>query len=378
MLVGNGRVGKSTRSNQLLLHEIRPNDPFQAENGAQPVTMKFQYAGPFKFGQLAQLHNVDLKVESDPDIFLIDCEGLHSLGKTTPVLKQATFALSQMVSMTILVMKEQVNHDNIDSVRSLFVLSHAFSRDLPGFAVGTTIMMREVGVRYPRGKKLTLNEKNTLRQKADIDERTKILGTLNRHNVAFSEDNFLVLAQPEFDEPDLYWKSIEDLILFMGSIAGKRGTISGESLLDLFNEAQPSIMQITDFAKPSIPFDIIIQNITSRYLKEASSTAIEDGKTEIQAGISQLKSAKLRTGLDVQFVGNLIVRCLRVFEEKAEQLFPHLLEYSPEQSENHRILIKNTIEQFSNQLFVQQCITVLVPELAIEIFEEFRRILKKR
>jgi hypothetical protein len=49
--------------------------------------MKFEYAGPFKFHQLSQIHNLDLYLESDPDIFLIECEGLHSLGNTPAVLK---------------------------------------------------------------------------------------------------------------------------------------------------------------------------------------------------------------------------------------------------------------------------------------------------
>jgi septin family protein len=128
MFVGNSRVGKSAHLNQLLLHKLKSDIPFEAFSGADPVTMKFQYLGPWKFRQLSQIHSIDLHVTSDPDIFLIDCEGLHSLGKTTAVLKQATFSLSQMVSMTVLVMKEQVNHENIENVRSLFVLSHAFSR----------------------------------------------------------------------------------------------------------------------------------------------------------------------------------------------------------------------------------------------------------
>jgi hypothetical protein len=139
MLVGNSRAGKSTRVNQLITHELRSSGPFQAESGADPVTMKFQYVGPFKFQDLSQIHSVDLPLNSNPDIFVIDCEGLHSLGKTTTTVKQAAFALSQTVSLTVLVMKEQMNHENIENTRSLFVLSHAFSCQLPGFAIGTNI-----------------------------------------------------------------------------------------------------------------------------------------------------------------------------------------------------------------------------------------------
>jgi hypothetical protein len=104
-----------------------------------PVTKRFQYFGPFKFDHRSQIHGIPLSVPCDPDLFLIDCEGLHSLSSTTAFLKQATFALSQMVSMTVLVMKDMVNHENIENVRSMFVLSHPFSRHLRGFSIGTTI-----------------------------------------------------------------------------------------------------------------------------------------------------------------------------------------------------------------------------------------------
>jgi hypothetical protein len=256
-------------ADQLLLHEIRPEHPFEAMNGADPVTMQFQSVGPVKFDQLARTHNVLLTIESDPDIFIIKCEGFHCMGETTPALKQATFSLSQMVSMTVLVMKEQVNHGNIDNVRSLFILSHAFSRDLPGFLIGTTIMMREVGIRYPRGARLSLQQRDEYRQQSDVKQRTAIMNVLNRERLKFSERDLIVLGQPGFEEEDVYWKSMEDFLRFTAAIMDGRQKISGQSLLQLFNEAKPSIMQVTDFANPSIPFETIMQNITIRYLKEA-------------------------------------------------------------------------------------------------------------
>jgi hypothetical protein len=105
MFVGNSRAGKSTRLNQLVLRKLHSNAPFKAARGLDPVTMKFQYVGPLKFGELSHIHGIDLEVNSNPDIFLVDCEGLYSLGTTTKVVEQATFALSQMVSMTVLLMR---------------------------------------------------------------------------------------------------------------------------------------------------------------------------------------------------------------------------------------------------------------------------------
>jgi hypothetical protein len=52
-----------------------------------------------------------------------------------------------------------------------------------------------------------------------------------------------------------------------------------------------------------------------------------------------------------------------VFEQTSEQLFAHLLESSPEFAEKDRELITNQIEALSNQLFVERCLAVLVPEI---------------
>jgi hypothetical protein len=127
-----------------------------------------------------------------------------------------------------------------------------------------------------------LDERNALRQESDVKQRTIILQTLNAHHITFSERDFLALGQPQFGEADLYWKSIEDFLHFTTSIAGKRSSVSGQSLLQLFEEAKPFITKITDFANLQIPFDRITKNITVRYLKEASLTAIERGKQDVK------------------------------------------------------------------------------------------------
>jgi hypothetical protein len=266
-----------------------------------------------------------------------------------------------------------VNHENIDNVRSLFVLSHAFSRHLRGFSIGTTIMMRDVGVSLPAGKTVSLEKKNKCRQEADDKQRQLILDVLNRARLNFSPRDLLVLAQPDLNDPELYWKSIEDFFHFMVAIAGERGPVSGQSLVQLFEEAKPSIMEISDFSNPSIPFERIVLNITVRYLNQASAIVIESGEKEVREWIAMLNSASLRGGLDGHFVRETIVKCVREFEMKGEQLFPHLLEYSPEQTEKHRELIKTRIEEKSDQLFVERSIAIVVPEIECEIMEGMKK-----
>jgi flagellar biosynthesis GTPase FlhF len=90
-----------------------------------------------------------------------------------------------------------------------------------------------------------------------------------------------------------------------------------------------------------------------------------------------LKSESFRSGLDVDFVGSTIVRCLHVFEEKAEELFPYLLEYSSKQTRKYRELIGNRIERINNRLFVKQSIAVIVPEIQEEIIEGIKQDIEK-
>jgi hypothetical protein len=200
-----------------------------------------------------------------------------------------------------------------------------------------------------------------------------ILDVLNRARLNFSERDLLVLAQPEFDDAGLYWKSIEDFLHFTAAIAGERSHISGHSLLQLFDKAKPSIMKVKDFSNPSIPFETILQNVTTEYLNNACDFGIERGIIDIQKWLATLNSGDLRRGLDVHFIGDVIVKCTRIFETKAEELFPHLLEYSPEQTRESRESIKTGIETIGNQLFVDLCIAIVVPEIECEIVEKIKQ-----
>jgi hypothetical protein len=367
LFVGNGRSGKSTRLNQLLSNDLRPDGPFEADDGIEPVTMKFQYVGPLKFADLAQIHKIQLNVTSDPEVFLIDCEGLGSLSERTPALEQATFALAQMATLTVLVTKEPVNHHNLDNIRSLLILSHAFTREAPGFSVGTTIMMREIGLKRSKGKKLSPQEKDAIRRQTDESQRHTIIAGLNKARIKFAEKDLLVLAQPPFDDAELYWKSIQDLLLFAAGIASSRGRISGATLLSLFNLAKPSIMKVEDFAQPSIPFEQIMGSVITRHLQTATEFAVQDLDHELNDHLSVFDSQSLRSGQNVSFILDLIGKCTKTFEAKADSLLPRLLEYSPDETENCRHSIQDTVRVRYEAMFIKRCVAVVLPELQREI-----------
>jgi hypothetical protein len=123
LFVGNSRAGKSQRLNQLLSKKLKNEFPFKPASGSSPITENFQVCGPLSFNQLAQIHQIDLPCRSNPDIFLIDCEGLNSLEKKSMLFRKGIFALTQLSSINIMVMKEQVNHERFEKIRSFFVVT---------------------------------------------------------------------------------------------------------------------------------------------------------------------------------------------------------------------------------------------------------------
>jgi hypothetical protein len=134
------------RLNQLVTRTLQRKGPFLSNQGAEPVTKTFLFCGPIKFPELDRLHQLDLRSEKDPDIFLINCAGLHSLASMRSGLESPTFALDQISSLPVLVIHGMLNHENINSARSRFVLSQAFIPDPLRLRVGTACMMRDIGV----------------------------------------------------------------------------------------------------------------------------------------------------------------------------------------------------------------------------------------
>jgi hypothetical protein len=146
MFIGNDRSGKSTRLNQIVSGDIKSSIPFRSSGGTKHVTIGFQFLGPIPISELVEVHKFYLSTESKLDIFLVDCEGLACLGESTPTLKRAMFALCQISSITVLVMKEMINVSNIEDVRSLFSIFNVFKGSIPGFKTGTVIMIRDIGL----------------------------------------------------------------------------------------------------------------------------------------------------------------------------------------------------------------------------------------
>jgi hypothetical protein len=93
---------------------------------------------------------------------------------------------------------------------------------------------------------------------------------------------------------------------------------------------------------------------------------------EIRQFVTKWGSAQLRSGLDVLFVGDIIARCIREFEIKAEELFPHALKHSEDETNKQITAIRQRVQSCCDRLFVEQCIAILVPDLHQEIVAEIK------
>jgi hypothetical protein len=191
--------------------------------------------------------------------------------------------------------------------------------------------------------------------------------------IQLSEEDLLVLAQPTMRQPDLYWKSIEDFLIFTASIASRKSNFSGESLLRLFDEAKPFLMQIQDFSNPSIPFQKIMRNVVIRYLSDARSAAIKNAEIKINQEISKFTITVLRAGLIVNFISDHVKNCSHDFKLKAQQSFPYVLKYLPTETTKQLTDLQNSIQLICNQSFVKQCFIRLIPQIQNEIVETIKR-----
>jgi hypothetical protein len=120
LFVGHSRVGKSRRLNQLLNKNVNAEEPFKSSAGLDPVTKCCNVCNSIQLSELAQLHNITFLSQNDQDIFFIDSEGLASFDEETLGLRRSLFALTQISSVIVMVMKEQLNKANIKEVRSFF------------------------------------------------------------------------------------------------------------------------------------------------------------------------------------------------------------------------------------------------------------------
>jgi hypothetical protein len=121
LVVDHSRVGKNKRKNQFLNKKVNTEEPFKLNAELDLVIEDCKICNSIKLSKLAQLHKVTFLSQNDQDIFFIDFERFASFDKETPGLQRSLFALTQISSDIVMVMKEQHNQANIKEVHSFLV-----------------------------------------------------------------------------------------------------------------------------------------------------------------------------------------------------------------------------------------------------------------
>jgi hypothetical protein len=353
LFVGNARAGKTTRANQLLTHQLEDIGPFEAASGLDPVTMGCQFVNPVTFAKLSQIHNIILDVPTNPEVFLIDCEGLNSLGHSTQSLKRAIFALAQLASLVIIVTME-LNFGNLPHLHSLMQMSSILRYQNYNFAAGVAIMVREIGVQFTKGA--SMEEQNKIRQAQDASQREKVIREWKLTD-STQKKNLIVLAQPQWITPELYWESINDLLCFARGIALQRPKVSGSTLLSLFDAAKKYLVEIQNLDDPSIPFTTILAEVARRCMTGAKDEVLQGIDANVKQRIHLMTSAYLKSTSPDRIAETLGSEFYAAFDMKSNKAYPDAIQSYPAIAREFKMIIQERVTSQVEVLVIDRWIT---------------------
>jgi hypothetical protein len=118
----------------------------------------------------------------------------------------------------------------------------------------------------------------------------KAIECLSIKDTSFSTCNLLMLNRPTIpDQSELYWKSIEDFLVFSATVACRRRKISRCTLIDhrLFAAVKPILMRIDDFDSPHRSFGQVLDEMRKHSLNGAREYAIANCNQEAQHRINR-------------------------------------------------------------------------------------------
>jgi hypothetical protein len=172
---GKSRSGKSTRLNHLLTRNLRSKRPFISCGGQKSVTKNFQYFGPISLNDFGKFHGKNLSNEMNynPDIFLIDAEGMEHIDGSSKFSRKAMFTLSQISSINILVLANIINQSDIRQLKSFFGVNKMLKIG-SNFKIetGIVIIQRAVGISFEEEDFEDGSEKyDAARKSQDYDQK---------------------------------------------------------------------------------------------------------------------------------------------------------------------------------------------------------------
>jgi hypothetical protein len=212
----------------------------------------------------------------------------------------------------------------------------------------------------------SLDEQDAKRREQDLNQTVAVLKALEDAEIVFNTKNFRVLAQPRFENEELYWKSMGDVLGFMRATADMRSVISGRLLYGLFNEAKPARMKVTDFEKPKVPFDTVLLNHVRRQLEVVRDITIVDAQQVIGQALDEIFPERLTGGVPTDFMIHQMQTRHEIFEGHANalcarDLFPNLSKAFEDETDA-------TVQRVCRSAWLNVCAEKLVPMCHDNVF----------
>jgi hypothetical protein len=222
----------------------------------------------------------------------------------------------------------------------------------------------------------SLDERDSERRRADHESCDKYRRILAERNLHFKSDELKVFLQPYFDDAELYWNSVSDLLKYARSIADKRGVFSGESLLDLFNATKPYIMNIDDFEDPDIPFGEIFKNIVNRYLMEGVNSTKGFLSQLITEPIWKMSEEEIRQFPNLSLIVDTMKKSRESFLKHVEFLHAGILDYGGEQIGEYLEKLDKVVEEHIQEHLSNRCLVLISGILKRETKDTIHNMIK--
>ena len=236
LFYGKTRVGKSTTLNQLIRGNIETckyinKKPFDSCGTVNSVTKGCDIFGPIKISELMKRHGRKKKMKDneDYDVFFCDTEGISSLDGIQKTTIPGILTLLQICTISVFMVKENCNADDVKEISSQIQLSRMLPKDLSSRPKVTVYIADILADKKGDDEEEDDDDIESWKEKyADsvkIESR-RIFDEVKRKypNLDIEVTDFEVIAGGPYDknmkkEPDredtkvkLYWESIKNIL----------------------------------------------------------------------------------------------------------------------------------------------------------------------
>lgn len=227
VFVGQSRIGKSTRCNQLAsgINRLRAKKPFKVNADDIAVTSGFN-AYVIKQSFLATNFGIELDDDDQEDryVVIIDTEGTENLQSPSPSLLKGLIVVQQIASVIVFFNRLSINSSVIKDLKKQICFGRLLNENQSCLSAGLVFMSSDVGIdddEFP-----TYEEQEIYRKKRDQDRKKEMLDILAGDGIHIPEDSFCMIKQVEFSNSPIYWNSMKDLVKFILTTNTKENNVT--------------------------------------------------------------------------------------------------------------------------------------------------------